>query len=454
MNIIRKQFLIVSGLISLTTIFLLAMLYFIVPFYYNQVKIEEINQNYTKVVEGLEGLDSKQILKKIKEDDEKFPNLYFNLLDLEGHYLYPEKLDLSAEDPRLMDIYFDQVGVWGVIVTSSDGQQLVVQGQYAFQSLNEMSYVFVTFYPFLFLTILFLSGLIGYIYSRLANKRITAISQTTREMQGLEPGLACQVKGQDEISQLATDINSLYRQLISSIEDLKEENERTTLREKKKMEFLRITSHELKTPFASLIGLVDGMIHNVGDFKDRDTYLVKCREILQEQVNLVQAILDTSNAEDIGENLTKEYFQLDQLLQVEVSSYQVLAKVKNLQLSADLQPLQVHANKTYLLKAIKNILDNALRYTKENGGIRILLGQGKLIIENQAIHPLQPDELEQVFQAFYRPDFSRNRKDGGTGLGLYMVQQILDKHHFPFSFETINQSWMRFTICFSEEKNN
>ncbi len=95
-------------------------------------------------------------------------------------------------------------------------------------------------------------------------------------MQSLESGISCAVAGTDEITILAQDINSLYK-LLSSIDELRTENERAMAREKEKSDF-RITSHELKTPIASMLGLVEGMIYNVGPFKDHDTYLKNARK--------------------------------------------------------------------------------------------------------------------------------------------------------------------------------
>ena len=56
------------------------------------------------------------------------------------------------------------------------------------------------------------------------------------------------------------------------------------------------------------------------------------------------------------------------------------------------------------------------------------------------------DLIQQIFQPFYRPDYSRNRKDGGTGLGLFIVQQILDKHGLRYQFEAVDGRKMRFSI--------
>ena len=98
-------------------------------------------------------------------------------------------------------------------------------------------------------------------------------------------------------------------------------------------------------------------------------------------------------------------------------------------------------------KAIKNLLDNAFHYTVEGGQILLRLEEHKLVIENEAERVLNKDQIQQIFQPFYRPDYgSRNRKDGGTGLGLFIVQQILDKHGLRYQFEAVDGQKMRFSI--------
>ena len=117
-----------------------------------------------------------------------------------------------------------------------------------------------------------------------------------------------------------------------------------------------------------------------------------------------------------------------------------------------LEELHVHGNKMYLLKAIKNLLDNAFHYALAGGEILLIVEHGRFIIENDAEHVLDEQQIQKIFQPFYRPDYSRNRKDGGTGLGLFIVQQILEKHNLHHCFEAIDGTRMRFTIFFSDNE--
>ncbi len=227
--------------------------------------------------------------------------------------------------------------------------------EYGFTGLSQVSQSLLTLYPFVMILIVILALIVGAIYSKLSTRRIALISETARKMQSLESGIECQVVGQDEISVLAQDVNRLYSKLLMSIEELRIETKQAQNREREKSEFLRMTSHELKTPIASMMGLVEGMIYNVGEFKNHDLYLKKCRTILQNQSELVHSILDATNME-ISTRNQEEIFQLDEVLQESMASYNALAIVNQYQFSTILSPTSIKGDRVLLMKALKILL--------------------------------------------------------------------------------------------------
>lgn len=458
MRIAKKHFLLTGTIIFIVVTTVLASLYFAMPVYYEQVKQREANSEFRQIAQQVQGKPSNGIGKLLSDYNRKNTRVWFSLFDSKGKVIYPN-LDLTTGKGELqltilpsdMSLNEQSKSIRKKIKTA-EGTTLTLQGEYSLQPISDASYVLLNLYPYILFFSLALGGVAAFLYSRFATKRITDISESTRKMATLSPDVACPVKGRDEIFTLAQDINSLYNNLLTSIEALRLENEKVAESEREKAEFLRMTSHELKTPITSMMGIVDGMIYGVGDFKDKDKYLQKCHEILEEQSKLVQSILAISKIE-MRIEAEEEDFSLKQLLEENLSTYKMLADMKGYKFTVSLEELQIHGNKTYLLKAIKNLLDNAFHYGLSGGEILLTIQNGQLMIENDAEHVLDGQQIQQIFQPFYRPDYSRNRKDGGTGLGLFIVQQILENHHLRYRFEAVDDKRMRFTIFFSDKES-
>ena len=456
MRIAKKHFLLTGTIIFIVVTTVLATLYFVMPVYYEQVKHREAKSEFRQIAQQVQGKPSNGIGKLLSDYNRKNTRVWFSLFDSKGKVIYPN-LDLTTGKGELqltilpsdMSLNEQSKSISKKIKTA-EGTTLTLQGEYSLQPISDASYVLLNLYPYILFFSLALGGVAAFLYSRFATKRITDISESTRKMATLSPDVACPVKGRDEISTLAQDINSLYNNLLTSIEALRLENEKVAESEREKAEFLRMTSHELKTPITSMMGIVDGMIYGIGDFKDKDKYLHKCREILEEQSKLVQSILAISKIE-MRIEAEEEEFSLKQLLEENLNTYKMLADMKGYKFIIHLEELHVHGNKMYLLKAIKNLLDNAFHYALAGGEIFLTIQNGQLMIENDAEHVLDEQQIQQIFQPFYRPDYSRNRKDGGTGLGLFIVQQILGNHHLHYLFEAVDDKRMRFTIFFSDK---
>ena len=302
--------------------------------------------------------------------------------------------------------------------------------------------------PFTAILCMVISVLFALAYSRMFTRPIQQISTATEKMRELEPDAHCPNDTQDEMGMLADNVNSLYQTLLSTIQTLEREIEKVEAADIQKTNFLRAASHELKTPVTAVSVMLENMLLGIGKYKDRDTYLARCKELIDRLAQMIKEILDASRAEFAGEQEQTDFLIAD-ILETVMEPYQIIAKAKGIAFSIDeTEAYTVHLPQGMIEKAISNILANAVSYTKPDGVIHISCKGRQLVIENECT-PIPPEHLTHIFEPFYRPDYGRDRATGGNGLGLYLVATILKSLDISYSFSpTEDIEGMSFQICF------
>lgn len=315
------------------------------------------------------------------------------------------------------------------------------------QPVGEASGVVFKLLPYSIGASLLISLVASYFYARALTDPIRAICEQTHRMKQMQADAYCQVDSEDEIGELASNINRLYDTLGATILSLEQEIQNVSRAETQKLDFLRSASHELKTPLTRLSIMLENMRLGIGRYKDRELYLQKCEDEVRRLSQMVQDILDTSRLQ-IGYQADRvEAIELrDWVLEV-LKPYLLLANSKGIEVDVSLEaPSVIWLDVTAISKALSNIISNAVNYTESGRTIRIWAQGTTLTIENECT-PLSEEELSQVFHAFYRPDFSRTRHSGGNGLGLYIVKELLTTHQIPYSF-TATETGMKFELKF------
>ncbi len=335
--------------------------------------------------------------------------------------------------------------------TTSTRRKGVFQVVMTLQPVEEARQVIFMIFPYSIGISIIFSILVAYIYARAIVNPIKRICNTTKRMEKLEKDVYCIIRSNDEIGLLAENVNSLYDTLWNTIHSLEKEMDDVRTSEKMKVDFLRSASHELKTPLMSLHIMVENMIYNVGKYKDHETYLKKCQNILENLNNMIQEILDTSGLNSWKEYQGEEEWNLHDILTEVIEPYLIIMKSKKITLKYDFSDFFiVKMNKKMFIKSFSNIISNAVHYTDEGKNIRIYCRDAEVIIENDCT-PITREHLEHIFEAFYRPHFDRNRNAGGNGLGLYIVDQVFKLNNISYTFEAI-ATGMRFTVYFQNKK--
>lgn len=293
--------------------------------------------------------------------------------------------------------------------------------------------------PILSVAILLISVIVAFFYTWYMTKPIKKISKLSKQMADMDFSGLCPTNRTDEIGVLSHSLNDLSKKLAAALSELQEANQKLQADidmerrlEKQRVEFFAAASHELKTPITIIKGQLQGMLYQVGRYKDRETYLAQSLEITDTLGKMVQELLTISRLDTPGYTCKKSNLNLSNFIIDRVTAFEDLFMQKDLTVEQSISPeVYILGDMQLLQKALDNLLGNAAAYSGAGNQVLIKLWKETetttLTIENTGAHI--PDEaISRLFEPFYRVDQSRNKQTGGTGLGLYIVKTILDLH--------------------------
>ena len=333
---------------------------------------------------------------------------------------------------------------------SDDVYTLTVAG--SAQEVNLLKDTLGGIFIILLFVILLVAVLASIVYSHYVTRPVLRINRVSKRMAELDFSWRCEENRTDELGTLAHSLNEMSQKLSASMTDLKCANEklqadieRERALEQAQLDFFSAVSHELKTPITVIKGQTEGMILNVGDYQNRNKYLVSSLEIINTMENMVQEILTVSRMKSSKVGLKSD------ILKQKYALFEDLIIQKDIDWNENITPdLSVIGDKALIQKVINNLISNAISYSPEGSSIYLTAfaedGTVQFLLENTGIHI--PDlEIPKLFDAFYRVEHSRNKKTGGSGLGLYIVKTILEQHQAEYSI-TNTERGVLFTIQF------
>ena len=214
-----------------------------------------------------------------------------------------------------------------------------------------------------------------------------------------------------------------------------------------KREFFANASHELKSPLTSIIGyqqlIQQGILTTNEEIQDATLRTIK---EAQRMNKLIIEMLDLSrlenNVQTILEDVNVSKVINDCLLELKPS-----IENKNIEVITNLNELNLVTSQSDLYKLIKNLVDNAIVYNNKNGKLLIELKKNKLIISDTGVG-ISKEDLEHIFDRFYRVDKARSKESSGTGLGLSIVKHICLLYGYKISVVSKIEKGTTFTILF------
>ncbi len=279
------------------------------------------------------------------------------------------------------------------------------------------------------------------LFSKRISKPLIRINEATKKFADFEFSTIPEVNSDDEIGALSRNINVLSTNLQTTLTELKDRNQALSAsldlestREQLRKDFVEGISHELKTPLAVIQATNEALSlglfskdEQVENFETIKSEIYKSNKIIKDMMSVYK--LDQTDYK-----LNWSVIDLSKLISESIKHHEVLAQMKSLEIRQNTEATLLSADPDKILLVINNLLSNAIKYAESNSVITINSKDGYFEIINDGTIPVE--SLNSVFEPFFRVDKARARQDGSTGLGLYIVKQILTQHNAEYGVDS------------------
>lgn len=318
------------------------------------------------------------------------------------------------------------------------------------QPIQEATTVINRFYLYIFIGFIFLAIFISSLYSKLISNPLSKMNNVAKKMSNLDFSERCVVSTKDEIGNLANTLNFLSLNLESALSDLQHKNrqlqkdiDKERELEAMRKDFVASVSHELKTPIGIIEGYAEGIKDGIVSGEKSDLYLETIIDESKKMSKLVSNMLELSKLESGVIKPSFEVFNINRLINKVVHKHIqcALDSDLNLHFEPKTEYSYVSADIFQMEQVLTNLITNAIKYTPKNNDIIVSISEEDNLFNISVINTgsyINPEELEHLFDKFYRVDKSRQRKSNSTGLGLAIVKNILELHNFKYSLRNID----------------
>ena len=299
--------------------------------------------------------------------------------------------------------------------------------------LHEYLFVYLYSVPL----ILVVSIGVGWFLAGRALEPFEEVSKAAQQITSSNLNLQIETKHHEvEVRRLVQSFNAMVSRLHNSFQQMRK--------------FNADVAHELRTPLAILQGETEIALSSPSVPEEIRSVLASNLEELDRLKRLVNDMLTLAEADAGKQMLRKKQVGLKALLEDLVEQMRMLAADRNIRIElSDFPDLSIHADELWIRRALLNLLDNAIKYSKYGGivEVRVLADDAvvRLFIRDSGIG-IDPQDLPHIFDRLFRADPARTRGSGGAGLGLALVKWIVEAHHGRIEVESEPDRWTEFVL--------
>ncbi len=408
---------------------------------YEKNEIIELQNECSLVIKGYK-LDDISYLESIEDS-----SLRVTLIDLEGNVIFDNQLNESEMENHASREEFKEAKENGYGISKRYSSSLLKTFYYVAYKLDNniirvskvadstLYILFINLWPLYIVAIVLIicSILLGFLLSKKIVDPINNIN--------LEHPLE---------NNKYKEIEPLLIRIEAQKNELMKENEEVLNASKVRQEFTSNVSHELKTPLHVISGYAELIKEGIVKDSDVKEFGEKIYSEASRMSKLVEDIMKISKLES-DKDIEKTQLKLKNIVVAIVDSLMIEADKKNVKFKLSLNDCSISGNYDSIYSLIFNLVDNAIKYNKTNGKITIKLQEVSnnviLSVKDTGIG-IPKEDLDRIFERFYRVDKSRSKDSGGTGLGLAIVKHSLIVNNATIKVESELKKGSTFTVTF------
>ncbi len=296
--------------------------------------------------------------------------------------------------------------------------------------------IFKSFFTMWIIALCF-SVMLHYFISKRITMPIKKMSMAVSEFANGNFKKRVEYTADNEIGELAANFNNM----ANSIENL--ENMRSN--------FVSDVSHELRTPMTTISGFIEGILDGTVKEEDREKYLKVVLDETKRLSRLVNDLLSISRMEDGKYKPNKRIFSINELVKVVLFKFEGAITDKDIDVELDFSDdcRDVYADSDAITQVLTNLIHNAVKFTPEKGKISLrtwVYGKKSYVEIKNTGRGIVKDKIKFIFDRFYKTDDSRSSDKTGTGLGLFIVKNLINHHGEKIWVESELDEYTKFTF--------
>ncbi len=331
-----------------------------------------------------------------------------------------------------------------VTQVSNQSSKLLLFSIFPLTNINLITSALARFNLVIFSIALMLVGILYFFYFRRISIPLIEISNATKRFASLDFTPITISESDDEIGELSRNINYLSANLSNAMTMLNDQNnvlsqqlESEQHRDQQRKDFVAGVSHELKTPLAIIQATYEAIKEGIINPNDSPEHYQTIENEIRRANRIIQDMMQVYRFDQGSIELQQDVIVMKDLIQANYESYVPLLEQAKLTMEIQSDESTLVADEEQIQLVLSNLISNTIKYATPNSVITLRWSLGSLTLQNHT-SMTDANDVQRLTEPFYRSDKSRSRNQGSTGLGLYIVKQILDLHKFNLKLSLVD----------------